>query len=235
MNHSTQNSFKIRIFRNSNILNKMLILICMGILYLSIKVSSLYAQPYAQAFDQEEYPVRLQQKFFPYSDAYITFSRQITTAINKQIKQNLPKSIVLSEKVEYQIYAIYRYDDLSPTSKKPAQRLGWIYLNDYPSSQGILRVVWAFDLALKIKGYEILDCRMNYCDLLHQSDFIDFMRGQSDQVLLTYITEDGDHLRKRLPRLELPAQALGLALIHSALVSIRTIPVLWPRLFNLKP
>ena len=205
-------------------------------LFLGMSVSDMHAQPHAESFDQIAYPARLQQKFFPTSDAYLSFRHATDARLNLKIKAFLPQSIPVSQATDLNLYAIYRYhkQDVTTQSNRdqsPIKRLGWIYINHYQTPQGVLRIHWAFDMDLNIKGYEIVQCRIEHCHLLHDQSFMNFMQGHSMTQLKTYISLSADHLIKPLPYLELSAQALGLSLINSAILSIQSILVTWPKLF----
>ena len=182
--------------------------------FLGFYIPNIHAQPYAESFDQISYPARLQQKFFPTSDAYLSFRQATNPRLNRKIKMLLPQSIPTSQAVDLNLYAIYRYNrpgmnTQSSRHKSPIKRLGWIYINHYQTPQGILRIHWAFDMDLKIKGYEVVQCRIEHCNLLHGEAFMKFMQGHSMAKLKTYVSLSADHLIKPLPHLELSAQALG--------------------------
>ena len=233
---------------------KMLVVIffCTPLLYTDLESAS-YAQPYAEAFDQMAYPAHIQQKFFPRSKAYLTFHRVSTDQHAQKLARRLPQALSIPKQTHHTLYAIYHMhvknvpttqtQQAKQTQTKQAtqgkqeseariQPLGWIYQHHHQTSQGVLRVFWAFDQQFKIKGYQVSRCLLHQCHLLNNEQLIGFLQGKTLPVLKSYLSSTADHLVNALPHLPLTHQNLGLALLHSAMISLIQLDVLWPNMVH---
>ena len=78
-------------------------------------------------------------------------------------KDNIPKELIEA--------ARFISEDKLKKAEPKIEPLGWIYLHHHQTKQGVLRVFWALDIQLNIKGYEVNYCFLDQCSLLNNEMF----------------------------------------------------------------
>lgn len=171
----------------------------------------------AQALCSLRDPQKQIFRLFPEADSYRSIVRTVGKDARKSVSESLPFTLHFNELGRHTLYVAH----------KGSRPLGFVHVRTEAGRWGLVEVAWAFDLELRIVGFEFQRCRDRAKKDLERPAAREALLGLSFSGLRERLDADAKQLQKG--KLPVPSSADGLAvtLIRNGLKTIAVTENVW--------
>ena len=189
-----------------------------GALLLAVALLGIPAQSAkAQAYCALRDPVQSINILYPGSTKYESIVKFVGGEARNQIKKQLPFTLHFNELGKHTLYVV----------KKGKDPLGLVHVRSEKGQWGLVEVVWAFDLDLKIQGFRFQRCRNRHQKELEQASFIAQLKGKGLAEILLMLNAKGNRLNRAKIKVSPKAAPLALAVLRSGLKTLAVTSEVW--------
>ncbi len=162
-------------------------------------------------------PDRQIRELFPESTAHLSSVALIDQNAREEVLESLPFDLHAREFGRHTLYVVLNGDE----------RIGFVHSRTEASNWGLMEVVWALDLDLRVRGFRFQRCRGPGCPVALSASARELMEGRSAEEILQAL-EDQSWQAAIASNPELaPHEALLEALARSAVKTIQVTAAIW--------
>jgi len=171
----------------------------------------------AQAYCGLRDPNKQIYSLFPEADSYRSLVRTVSPETRAQVATRLPFTLHMNELGRHTLYV----------AQQDARPLGFVQVRSEASRWGLVEIAWAFDLDMKVLGFEFQRCRDRNKDLLDTAAVREKLIGASFSELRPLLDRTGTGLSPEALPVAPEASSLALVLVRNGLKTMAATESVW--------
>ncbi len=188
----------------------------LSLVLLSFCSQSVYAVAYCSLRD----PIAQITQLFPNKSNQLSIVKNVDVDIRAQVKAALPNNdLHFNELGKHTLYV----------AMQNGQALGYVHVRSELSDWGLVEIVWAIDMNMRIKDFVFQRCRSPEKAHVDNDNFKKMFIGKNYQDLKRLLKSDGVSANETLIKQAPKAPALANVVLRCALKTLLITDLLWQK------